>query len=132
MIQAGMVFLAPSKDATLKDIQVGVGLNAGVTGIAIRYGNTAGREGYVQSNVGQLKRAYRHLINNLVGFNDGIAEASVDFDGTRYLDGTGELNVQVGSQVANREQSHVIDAMFKLCIAKLLEQAKTGTAPETP
>ncbi len=135
MLTADQQFNALTPDSTLENITI---TTADLTvpaanGLSIAIGTTATAANLtaVESMVGLFKQANAYLLSEIVSLtNDagvGVAIAvSVNAEGQISRDATQVFAIKVGEDVADVSATHVIDAMFKLCVAKLLQTGKDG------
>lgn len=135
-LTADLQFNALTPGATLKEITVTASnlVAASADGVSVGIGAAVAADLFSQESItGYVTDARDFLLNELVSLKsdagDGFPIAvSVAADGaiTRVDDGL--FRFKVGANIADPSRSHTIDAMFKLCLAKLLEAGKTGTA----
>ena len=139
MIELNQSFKAATPDTTRKNVEIGEALSPGPTGVLITIGSGASDRdlGRVESMVGHFIDARDYMLNNLKSLTEaagpGVAIAvSCDSQGRLRPDGNNRFKLRVGPDLADQEASHAIDAMFKVCLSKLLEAAKTGYVPSAP
>jgi hypothetical protein len=135
-LTADQQFNALTADSTLEKITITATLAAPVDGMAITIGaGVVDSELFaVESMVGLFKQAEAYLLSEFVSLQADagpgvVISVSIDSAGTIVRDNTSTFVVKVGANIADASRTHVIDAMFKLCIAKLLETGKDGYTP---
>lgn len=133
-ITADQGFKAATPGTTRKNIEVGAGLSPGPTGVLVTIGpEVTDRELWnVETMVGHFTDCRDYMLNNLVSLVDAAAGTAIavscDAQGRLRPDGNNKFKLRVGADIATPEKSHVIDAMFKLLMTRLIEEAKTGQA----
>ena len=132
-ITADQGFKAATPGTVRKNIEVGAGLSPGPDGVLITIGNVTQPELWkVESLVGHFTDCRDYMLNNLVSLVDAAAGAAIavscNAQGNLRPDANNFFKLRVGPNIATPEKSHVIDAMFKLLLTRLIEEAKTGRA----
>jgi hypothetical protein len=132
-LQADQQFNALTPDAILKNITITADAAVAADGVSIRIGAGAvAAELYAaESMVGLFTQAKDYLLSEIVSLKAdagaGVAvEVSINSAGTIARDDSLLFAVKVGANIADDSRTHVVDAMFKLLIAKLLETGKDG------
>lgn len=132
-LTADQQFNALTPGAVLKDITVSISdlTPANANGVSVGIGGAAvSADLFAQQQLaGFMTEAHDYLLSEIVSLKSdagaGVTiEVSLDADGTIQRNGLGLYRFKVGENIADPSRSHTIDAMFKLCLAKMLEAGK--------